>query len=1294
MIESTLSILQYNVRKSRDQVMAGLLADEQALEYDIIAIQEPWRNPFHYTTYHPVKDRFDLTYMENEGTRVCFYISRRLYGTWSHTHHSPDLSTLSIKVQEQGQNERTIHIHNVYNPSPSTDCPTGTLPLLEQMLQQYKASEEHIVLGDFNLHHPYWGGINCRTTHKEADELLSLAEANQLQLLLPPGTHTRQEQGQNTTIDLVFATPLIADSMLTCGLADQGLDHDSDHLPISTIIGMTTFTQHTPGRRAWNRLNEKLLLETLTKAIPALRPIHSAQELDKLTKEVVLAITEAIEQAVPMLKNCSRSIAGWTPEIKEAQMQARRLRRQYQTLHTAEAWEAYRQARNEKGRLIKKALRKAHRERVQEATSSTTGLWKLARWAKNRERRQAHTPPLRGENGKLATDPHEKTELLQKTFFPQPPEADLSDLDGYTYPTPIDLPPITLQEIKQAIMRASPKKAPGDDGIPTQVLQIAIAELLPILDTIFNACLELGHCPTHFKHSITVALRKPGKDDYTKVKSYRPVALLSTIGKIFDSIMAQRISYLVETYKLLPQTHLGGRRASSTEHAVHLLIEQIQAGWNASAAGGVASMLCLDVSGAFDYVSHPRLLHNLRKRRIDMKAIQWISSFLRGRSTSIRLDEHLSTPISVNTGIPQGSPISPILYLFYNADLLDSCEDTNSQTTAIGYIDDVSIITTSNSAETNCQNLEAIYTRCQDWERKHASKFNPAKYSLIHIPKTGQQRIIQHPVRIPGSDPIMPEEHCRFLGVIIDYKLSWDQHIKHTQARAAKSLGAMSCLAGSTWGTGYRGLRQVYNAIVLPQLLYGSSAWFAPTADRGKYLVTKVEKLASIQYRAARIITGAFKATSKPALDVEAFLTPIRQQLEKAALHSYIRITSSPLNTILMDIRQTSNQARGAWVWTPLERHHDHCRSRLGREMVDKIERKLPYTVAPWWQAPDITIEEDPDLAEKTHDAIVESSRTLRIYTDGSGINNKIGASAVAPQIEAARKAFLGEATTSTVYAAELKGIHMALEIARDIDHETTIFSDSQGALKAIRNPGRPSGQYILCQIIELLDSLPEKRVNLRWIPAHRGIPGNEGADIAAKEATGWRRVRQASGKIKEIDTNQTAPKPTELRHLQAAAKQAIRKVITEDWKKIWKKEARGRELFRVMPQPTKAVLRLHQGLSKPLSSILTQMRTGRIGLRHYLFSRNVPDIEDDRCGCRQSPQTVAHILLSCRRYTQLRKTIWVEEDDKGKKRPITKTNLREILNTPAYATKAAKFLMATGLLGQFRSDTTEQVEQ
>lgn len=94
-----------------------------------------------------------------------------------------------------------------------------------------------------------------------------------------------------------------------------------------------------------------------------------------------------------------------------------------------------------------------------------------------------------------------------------------------------------------------------------------------------------------------------------------------------DLIIAKRISYVTEVHQLLPSTHIGGRKGRSTDHALHVVIEKIYEAWN-SPDPQVASLLLLDVSRAFNNVSHVRLIHNLWKRRIDERTIKWIASFL------------------------------------------------------------------------------------------------------------------------------------------------------------------------------------------------------------------------------------------------------------------------------------------------------------------------------------------------------------------------------------------------------------------------------------------------------------------------------------------------------------------------------------------------------------------------------------------------------------------------------------------------------------------------------------------
>lgn len=162
-------------------------------------------------------------------------------------------------------------------------------------------------------------------------------------------------------------------------------------------------------------------------------------------------------------------------------------------------------------------------------------------------------------------------------FFPPPPNADLSNTQGFEYEQGFDTGNITMHEIRQLILLAISNKAPGEDEIPNRILKSIIGLILPYLYIIFNACLSTGYCPTHFCLSITVVLQKLGKPDYTIVKAYWPIALLNTIGKALEFIIVNRISYLVETFGLLPPNHFGARRSSSTEYALYYLVERVYA---------------------------------------------------------------------------------------------------------------------------------------------------------------------------------------------------------------------------------------------------------------------------------------------------------------------------------------------------------------------------------------------------------------------------------------------------------------------------------------------------------------------------------------------------------------------------------------------------------------------------------------------------------------------------------------------------------------------------------------------
>jgi ribonuclease HI len=204
----------------------------------------------------------------------------------------------------------------------------------------------------------------------------------------------------------------------------------------------------------------------------------------------------------------------------------------------------------------------------------------------------------------------------------------------------------------------------------------------------------------------------------------------------------------------------------------------------------------------------------------------------------------------------------------------------------------------------------------------------------------------------------------------------------------------------------------------------------------------------------------------------------------------------------------------------------------------------------------------------------------------------EIGAVAVCPLMQQTRSVHMGSDTLSTVYAAELQGISLALQIAQEYADangerkEIAIYTDNQAAIWSIAKAEGRSGAYILKEIARQVQELQNKGryVTVRWIPAHVGIPGNEAADQAAKEATGW---REDGRRQQPADAPpQLYPLRTTLRTLRRCCKTQAESA----WISAWREEKRGRATYRHTPTLTKKVLQLHEMLSKRESALLVQL--------------------------------------------------------------------------------------------------------
>ena len=1210
--------------------------------------------------------------------RACTYVRRNIAEA-DIAYSSRDVLTVYIRAQAGGPR---IYIHNVYNEPSNANVPG--IEELEKAVREaelYSGDKEHIIVGDFNLHDPLWSGPTNRRS-SEAWRLRSLIDQIPLALATPKGIVTRPrnlETTEGSTIDLCLTSWGLKDQIRHTRVVNE-IGGISDHNPIETELNIDLQLVPPPKRRNWASMDQARFLEILRNQLPSRDQIaasEGARELDRVTAAIVTALHQSIEASTPWLKINPYSTPGFTPECRELQKTAKRLRRNianHQTRHhrpaPREMVAEYHKTLRQSKRMVQKFRRNAHRKRVEEASGNMSRVWKLAKWSKERGARyESFMPPLKAHR-RVYTSMEEKAEILAETFFPPAPTADLSDTIGYDYPEETSVPPITVDEVKRTIAKAQPKTAPGTDDITNHLLQVATETLAPVLTDLFNGCLFSGYCPLHFRESKTVALRKPGKDDYSDPRAYRPITLLNTLGKALEAIVATRLSYAAEIHELLPSSHFGGRKGQSTETAIHAFLEVTYAAWE---QGKTVSMLLMDVAQAYPNVSHLRLIHNLRRRRISAIYTKWILSFLEHRSTTLIVSAYTRPRDTVNTGIPQGSPLSPILYLFYNADLVESLD--TGPTRCFGYIDDVNLIARGETAEENCRTLAEAFNTAEAWAIRHASVFEPKKFKIIHFArletraetlaalKAAENPLMNHGPGITVQGHFVKATFAaKFLGVLLDRHLTFEPHLHYAETAASKRLQAISAVAGGTWGLQVEDLRRIYTACIASIVLYASSAWLAPGQHGTRWRYSRqLKMLEQLQKNAAKTISGGFRTVAKDAFNAELHLMPMEIRARMHRTTTLARIaSSSAYRRILAD---RAHHVRGNQnLRTPLDIAEEELYLAADIDPQD-LEIRTPFAVPPWWSPPQIEIGETVLDALINHEkTIVLQPTAIRIYTDGSGLNGHTGAAAVCPQRRTYRQAYLGTDKECTVPVAELVGLGLALELAQEAGCEAIIFSDNQGALKTLQNPRGASGQHIVRHVLELLGSLTEQ-VALHWIPAHRGIPGNEEADRLAKEATGW-RADGSSGHRAQIFPP--------LQPLQSAVTRWARAKAKEDWRKEWTKAKHGHQLRHLLPEVDPKCLRLYNGLSKQLSAALIQMRTGKIALRQYLSKIQAADT--DECPCGMGPETVSHVLMNCDRYDALRTTTWDGREHIPR-------NLREFLADPKQARRSASFMVGTGLL-------------
>src|SRR5216684_5544312 len=328
-----------------------------------------------------------------------------------------------------------------------------------------------------------------------------------------------------------------------------------------------------------------------------------------------------------------------------------------------------------------------------------------------------------------ASTNEEKGQVLAKSFFPAKPPHE-TDAVNTAYPTQCDKAGrISKEVIVWKLHRLKLYKAPGPDGIPNIILTKCADLLVDSLYQIYSAIYDRKMHYEPWKQFTTVVLHKPGKPAYNVPKAYRPIVLINTMWKVLTAILADQLTFYAEKYRSLPDHHFGGCPGCTMTDAMHLLTYKIKSTWR---KGLVASVLFLDIEGAFPNAVPSKLIHNLRKRRVPDKLIKFVAGMLNGCETTLKFDDFASDPLAIDNGIGQGDPLSMALYQFYNADILDIPQSKTES--AIAYVDDALLLAiASNFVEAHRQ-LAQMVTReggVANWSKTHNSPLEYNKLALI-----------------------------------------------------------------------------------------------------------------------------------------------------------------------------------------------------------------------------------------------------------------------------------------------------------------------------------------------------------------------------------------------------------------------------------------------------------------------------------------------------------------------------------------------------------------------------------